>query len=173
MGQRYRPAARKETGKVKGVAGVPSGGSVTPTAAALDCPGIDPGDRTHVLVRRGRPTPRCGGRVTSEGPATQSASLTARGGFASVSPVVFIQHTLTRQYLQGYAEWSLDWDEAWPFAGVAEALKFCDLWRLEDVQIIVPTDQDVHRFSVTGGAREVPAPNTVPVILPLVDLRPN
>jgi hypothetical protein len=89
--------------------------------------------------------------------------------------MVVIQHTLTQLYLQSFADWSGELNDAWAFHSMSEAVGFCELWGLKDVQIIVAEGQDVHEFSLPERNRNVPVHlvKAVPVVLPRTDSRPN
>jgi len=105
-----------------------------------------------------------------------AASLTARKGFASVTFVmVLVQHILTRRYLQGLASWTAELDEAWAFADVAEAMSFCRMGRLKDVEILAVTRHDVRRIQMPdrGAGAVCPPPAGIPVVLPRTDMRPD
>ena len=88
--------------------------------------------------------------------------------------MVFVQHTLTQLYLQSFADWSTELNDAWDFASMKEAVDFCELRKLTDVQIIVAQEQDVHEFPVpVRVAFPIDRLKIVPVVLPRTDSRPN
>ena len=105
-----------------------------------------------------------------------AASLTARKGFASVALVmVLVQHILTRCYLQGLASWTAELDEAWAFADVAEAMSFCRMGGVNDVEILAVTSHDVRRIQMPdrGAGALCPLPGGIPIVLPRTDMRPD
>ena len=89
--------------------------------------------------------------------------------------MVVIQHTLTQFYLQSFADWTAELNDAWVFHSATEALGFCELWRLRDVQIIVAEGQDVHELALPERSRSFPPHlvKVIPVVLPRTDSRPN
>jgi hypothetical protein len=89
--------------------------------------------------------------------------------------MVVIQHTLTQLYLQSFADWSAEWNDAWAFHDMSEAVGFCELWGLKDVQIIVAEGQDVHELALPVRRPGIPLHlvKVVPVVLPRTDSRPN
>jgi hypothetical protein len=89
--------------------------------------------------------------------------------------MVFVQHTLTRLYLRSFAEWTAELNDAWVFASTSEAISFCEMCSLTDVQIIVPSESDVQRFPLPerSTAFMLSRGKEVPVILPRTDSRPN
>jgi hypothetical protein len=89
--------------------------------------------------------------------------------------MVVIQHTLTQLYLQSFADWSGELNDAWAFHSMSEAVGFCELWGLKDVQIIVAEGQDVFELPLPERNRAIPVHlvKVVPVVLPRTDSRPN
>ena len=89
--------------------------------------------------------------------------------------MVFVQHTLTQRYLQSFAEWSPELNDAWVFASMKEAVSFCELWRLNDVQIVVAEEHEVHEVPLPMRRLAFPINRLkiVPVVLPRSDSRPN
>ena len=82
--------------------------------------------------------------------------MTLAGRFASVGlNMVVIQHALTRRYLQSFAEWSAELDEAWEFASAAEAVQYCEWRGLTDVQIVVAGADEVHHLPLRSEERRV------------------
>ena len=89
--------------------------------------------------------------------------------------MVLIQHTLTRRYLQSFAEWSLDLRDAWVFASTAEAVNFCEWWGLGDIQIVVAGEDQVDQFPISACRPVLPLQRErlMPIVLPRMDSRPN
>jgi hypothetical protein len=89
--------------------------------------------------------------------------------------MVFVQHTLTQLYLQSFADWSAELNDAWVFANMKEAVDFCELWRLKDVQVVVAEELDVHQFPLPVRSLAFPIERLriIPVVLPRTDSRPN
>lgn len=89
--------------------------------------------------------------------------------------MVFVQHTLTRQYLRSWTEWSSDLNEAWVFKDTTEALTLCQLCGLRDAQIVVAEREAVHQFAVVMNRHAVSMRTwkTIPVVLPQSDLGAN
>jgi hypothetical protein len=88
--------------------------------------------------------------------------------------MVVVQHTLTQLYLQSFAEWSAEWNDAWVFESTAEAIRFCEMSGLTDVQIVVSSESDVQRFALpVRSTAFLLARGEVPVVLPRTDSRPN
>ncbi len=88
--------------------------------------------------------------------------------------MVFVQHILTQQYLQSFSEWNPDLTQAWDFESPAEAIRYCEMSGLADVQIIVPSDSDVQRFALPARHPAfLTASRQVPVVLPRSDSKPN
>ncbi len=89
--------------------------------------------------------------------------------------MVVIQHALTQLYLQSFADWSGELNDAWVFHSVSEAVSFCELWRLKDVQIIVAEGPDVFEVPLPVRREGVPLylVKVIPVVLPRTDSCPN
>ena len=89
--------------------------------------------------------------------------------------MVVIQHTLTQLYLQSFADWSGELNDAWAFHNMSEAVSFCELRGLKDVQIIVAEGQDVFEVPLPERNRAMPMHlvKVVPVVLPSTDSRLN
>lgn len=88
--------------------------------------------------------------------------------------MVFVQHTLTQLYLQSFAEWTAELHEAWMFDSAAEAIRYCEMTGLTDVQVIVPSATDVQRITLPARDTAFMVPRSdVPIVLPRIDLRPN
>jgi hypothetical protein len=86
--------------------------------------------------------------------------------------MVFVQHVLTQLYLRSFAEWTRELNEAWVFETTDEAVRFCEMSGLTDVQIIVPSPSDVQCLPLPPRHLSIPAAQ-IPVILPRTDSRPN
>jgi hypothetical protein len=89
--------------------------------------------------------------------------------------MIVIQHTLTQFYLQSFADWSAELNDAWAFHSVSEAVGFCELWGLKDAQIIVAEGHEVVEIPLPERDRTIPVHlvNAIPVVLPRTDSRPN
>ena len=89
--------------------------------------------------------------------------------------MIVIQHTLTQLYLQSFADWSGELNDAWAFHNMSEAVSFCELWGLKDVQIIVAEGSDVFELPLPERNRSIPVHlvKAVPVVLPRTDSRSN
>ena len=89
--------------------------------------------------------------------------------------MVVVQHMLTQHYLQSFADWSAELNDAWMFHSMSEAVSFCELMGLKDVQVVVAEERNVYELPVPARSHALPAQfaKVIPVVLPRADSRPN